>query len=39
MDIDQRNEIVSDNALQVLGHKPTTKDLVPSYFLRNYNVY
>ena len=39
MDIDQRNEIVSDNALQVLGHRTTTKDLVPSYFLRTYNVY
>lgn len=39
MDIDQRNELVSDNALQVLGHKQTTKDLVPSYFLRNYNVF
>ncbi len=39
MDIDQRNEIVSDNALQVMGHRTTTKDLVPSYFLRTYNVY
>lgn len=39
MDIDQRNELVSDNELQVLGHKTMPKDMLPSFFLRNYNVY
>jgi len=39
MDIDQKNELVSDNALHIMGHKSVPRELKPSYFLRTYNVY
>lgn len=39
MDIDQQNELVSDNSLHALGHKSVPKEMRPSYFLRNYNIY
>lgn len=39
LDIEQRNELMSDNELQVMGHKAMPKEMLPNFFLRNYYVY
>ncbi len=39
MDMDQKNDLVSDNSLHTLGHKSIPGALRPSYFLRYYNIY
>jgi antirestriction protein ArdC len=39
IDIDNKNEVVSDNRQHCLGHKVVSRELKPSYFLRNYQVY
>lgn len=36
---DDRFELVSDNAVHIMGHKPAPKSKVPSFFLRNYRLY
>lgn len=36
---DDRFELVSDNAVHIMGHKPAPKSKVPNFFLRNYRLY